>query len=603
MADKKTSQLTPATTLAGTELIPIVQGGANKSATPDLIKTFVGSGGSMPEVTFDELMTLKNSGDGAGSLVPGFYKVTDFATRHFLTNGLGEQVNGTMDVDCPAPSNISITPDAVGDNPVTYYFRLIGIDGPGSTRSLISNEIVVELGEDTTELMIGCDIPEGIVSVVVYRGIETGVYTEISDLQIIEGSNPIDVLSGDGIIPSPEGMTYNDRVSIPIAQITLDSPSEHTGATETIIVTATSPNTIAREVHSVEYPRDKIEWDWDASHFADNINFTTGEEYTLISGFKGVITYRKDTIQNNSAGFDFRNCLNRLWSIAQPEWSADSGTYNEGDFVQVTGESIKIYIALDSAIGTDVPGVEDSIIWRELWDITDTPYWSNNDGTVGDNGMKIDNNTTIPVLNTSDFIDIPTFGNAYETVSNIHLPESVIDNAWWEIGNWIGKISIPTIVFHSKEGNTIIDGSFGDDCMLMVFGNRNYSFSFGNNNSSFSFGNNNSSFSFGNNNYSFSFGNSNSSFSFGNSNYSFSFGNNNSSFSFGNNNETFTGQLQMVTCGDGISFYSIDFSSAYYIIQQYSKTIIKDSAGVVKLWYIDDAGVMQVKAINEGEPM
>jgi hypothetical protein len=59
----------------------------------------------------------------------------------------------------------------------------------------------------------------------------------------------------------------------------------------------------------------------------------------------------------------------------------------------------------------------------------------------------------------------------------------------------------------------------------------------------------------------------------------------------------------MVTCGDGISFYSIDFSSAYYIIQQYSKTIIKDSAGVVKLWYIDDAGVMQVKAINEGEPM
>lgn len=39
MADKKISAMTAATSLVGTELIPIVQSGANKSTTPDQLKT------------------------------------------------------------------------------------------------------------------------------------------------------------------------------------------------------------------------------------------------------------------------------------------------------------------------------------------------------------------------------------------------------------------------------------------------------------------------------------------------------------------------------------------------------------------------------------
>jgi len=44
MAVKKISEMTPATTLAGTEIIPVVQGGINKTFTPSLMKLFIGAG-------------------------------------------------------------------------------------------------------------------------------------------------------------------------------------------------------------------------------------------------------------------------------------------------------------------------------------------------------------------------------------------------------------------------------------------------------------------------------------------------------------------------------------------------------------------------------
>ena len=44
MALTKISDMIPATTLAGTELIPIIQSGVNKTVTPDVVKVFMGAG-------------------------------------------------------------------------------------------------------------------------------------------------------------------------------------------------------------------------------------------------------------------------------------------------------------------------------------------------------------------------------------------------------------------------------------------------------------------------------------------------------------------------------------------------------------------------------
>lgn len=41
MADKKISEMTAATSLAGTELIPIVQSGANKTTTPSMVQSYL----------------------------------------------------------------------------------------------------------------------------------------------------------------------------------------------------------------------------------------------------------------------------------------------------------------------------------------------------------------------------------------------------------------------------------------------------------------------------------------------------------------------------------------------------------------------------------
>lgn len=69
MATKKISEMTAASTIGGTELIPFVQSGVNKTATPDLLLTntrpqyitFVGStiriGVRSGDLVFDKTIT------------------------------------------------------------------------------------------------------------------------------------------------------------------------------------------------------------------------------------------------------------------------------------------------------------------------------------------------------------------------------------------------------------------------------------------------------------------------------------------------------------------------------------------------------------------
>jgi len=64
-------------------------------------------------------------------------------------------------VDAPAPSGITITPDDVGSNPVTWYYRVLYGMADQSERSLITEESSFTVGDSTTSIIVdGGTIPD-----------------------------------------------------------------------------------------------------------------------------------------------------------------------------------------------------------------------------------------------------------------------------------------------------------------------------------------------------------------------------------------------------------------------------------------------------------
>jgi len=91
------------------------------------------------------------------------------------------------------------------------------------------------------------------------------------------------------------------------------------GEAEHLLVLATSRNTISVEAYSEEYPEDVLKYNPFPDEYLDCPNFAI--DGTIIPGWKGVITFRHDTVLNNRSNHDFRNVKNRMWSIAQQEWT------------------------------------------------------------------------------------------------------------------------------------------------------------------------------------------------------------------------------------------------------------------------------------------
>ncbi len=106
----------------------------------------------------------------------------------------------------PAPTNISITPDAVGTNPVTWYYKVIQITSEFKITEP-SEEQSYQQGDDTTKLILDLDHLDydDVDLFVVIKGTTSGVYTNmvlasftppdgfvpIADVQL-----PFDLLTG-----------------------------------------------------------------------------------------------------------------------------------------------------------------------------------------------------------------------------------------------------------------------------------------------------------------------------------------------------------------------------------------------------------------------
>ena len=173
----------------------------------------------------------------------------------------------------------------------------------------------------------------------------------------------------------------------------------NTATTEPLIVTATKTDDLNKLAISTIYPQDIIYYDWNPDNwkndcsFSDCLSAEPGEE-TIITGFKGVIYYRKDTINNNTASFDFRGVKFRRWSILNaPAWS-DAVTYAKNDFVNYN--NILYISSVDSNLN-NIP-TANSYAWIGLVDYVneDSKYlaWytdvANTDGVFIYNHVKTD---------------------------------------------------------------------------------------------------------------------------------------------------------------------------------------------------------------------
>ncbi len=168
-----------------------------------------------------------------------------------------------------------------------------------------------------------------------------------------------------------------------------------TGVTEPIIVTAVSTTMLDKNAMSTLYPQDILHYEllpdiWLASNDPAFVN-QFGQ--VMVTGFKGAIYFRHDTILDNYTGYDFRNCKFRRWKTNTSTWEAT--TYLKGSFVN---DEAFIYKALKDAADVDVPSSTDSV-WVKLLDLSLTEYYNNNASST--NGIN----------SGTDFIDVKTFAD------------------------------------------------------------------------------------------------------------------------------------------------------------------------------------------------
>ena len=109
-----------------------------------------------------------------------------------------------------------------------------------------------------------------------------------------------------------------------------------TGSLEPLTVLALDVNKLSSFATSEQFPDDLIHYQLELGGISDTIDTPwcegTDSSNDFVPGFKGIITYRKDTIKNLSAQLDWRNWEYRKYSIEQAQWTAKA--YASGDYVQ-----------------------------------------------------------------------------------------------------------------------------------------------------------------------------------------------------------------------------------------------------------------------------
>jgi hypothetical protein len=250
-----------------------------------------GGGASIVSLTYAELV----SAIGAGTLIPGqLYEISDFATVHYIVDG-----NGTSYSTAVVEQYTFAISGTVGTMLVTCGEELSAVltydtDAPTTCSDFVTANAALYAAQSIT---LSTDGNGNLI----FAGIAADVSFDAPVFTSLTGDESA---SQTGFVPAAE-------------------PQVITGATEPLIVCALSVNTIAEQAYSPAYPQDKISYDWNPANWLNDKAFAAGAgsgSPTIISNFRGVITFRHDTLLDNYAGFDWRNCKFRRWDTNAPAW-------------------------------------------------------------------------------------------------------------------------------------------------------------------------------------------------------------------------------------------------------------------------------------------
>jgi hypothetical protein len=233
----------------------------------------------------------------------------------------------------------------------------------------------------------------------------------------------------------------------------------NTGVNEPLILTATSPNTFDKQVYSPLHPFDIIYYDITGGDTRDVAFFDDG---TPIDNLKGIIYYRKDTVQNVECWYDIRNVKYRRWLVSATDW-VESGTYVAKDVYEY--ESV-LYKCLVDHTGVATTPDLDTTNWIKWLDKTKKWSWTSDKTQFNIGNVNPTN------LIMSDPIDVYTFGNYYKWVNDVEIGKIYLD---YVIDNFNYSSKLNNIVFNTTNSlYTCFSNVFGDNCFNNTVGNYCY---------------------------------------------------------------------------------------------------------------------------------
>ena len=401
------------------------------------------------------------------------------------------------------------------------------------------------------------------------------------------------------------------------------------GVTEPLICLAVGVDEIHAEVKSELYPEDIIDYDWNPSNWLNDLAFgyDDGGGLEIISGFKGVIISRHDTLRQLNAPSDWRNCLTRRWETDANAW--DSGTsYSIGDIVSHAGTSI-VYKSLQNANLNNEPTGSDNEYWIVMLDLSTYAYW---------NASPTSWNSVPSGAGYDDFllfnancgnIDIERITAFYWEDEGMYFPQTLVPNSVFfgsafmnEIGyhftyNTIGTSFYANTIgagfgsntigaeFNSNtigagfENNTIgtyfyantIGADFYYNTIGAGFQNNTIGANFANNTIGAEFQNNTIGAEFNTNTIGANFGNNTIGASFENNTIGAWFSNNTIGEGFIGN--TVTDNFTMNEVAD-VAINGVDFTGASHVYASYNCYLYKRPDGTAKLRYYDNVDAQQI---------
>lgn len=460
---------------------------------------------------------------------------------------------------------------------------------------------------------IAVTVPSDVNQLTDTSGLFTGVPITAEDLETLMDAG--ELVPGRNYIITDFAQAYNI-----FDGGTMNIEEEKIGTAEVLFVKAVSTTKLHHEARSAMRPQDIIHFSLKLLDDRD-IGFGDGAG-TPCANFKGMIYYRKDTVQNVETHYDFRHIKFRRWAV-------DAELYEDGAYAtytgQVSGMTTDVTLTADTigVVGNTISLVGDGVKtiaalisdWNSTYPANTVTVTAGDDTQIPDEKVLltldggVDPKSYVPrdvcksaidgkiykcitattgegdpTVNTADWIlwlDITadafvswTADKAQFNIGDINTDNLIINNVtagvdyddFYTFGdyyNWVKDVSLGGINLDLQIDN------YGSATILLsqkVFKTTDVlytccSIKFGDNNLPMTFGNCIYSMTFGNDNRSMIFRNYNRSMIFGDDNHSMTFGNNNYSMTFGNKNHSMTfGDNNSMTFGD--NNYSMTFRNS-----------------------------------------